>query len=75
MKSTFIQYLKKTNPNVAVPLPFKVTFTKADGSTRKMICQVGPDTVITDTLATVWDVEAKDYRSVRYDRITSVTAI
>lgn len=76
MKNQFIQYLTSLPESMR---PFaaqiEVKFTKADGTTRKMLCHMGPDSVITDSFATVWDVEAEDYRSVRFDRLTSVKLV
>lgn len=76
MKNQFIQYLTFAGVDSAgFAAQIEVKFTKADGTTRKMLCHMGPDSVITDSFATVWDVEAEDYRSVRFDRLTSVKLV
>lgn len=76
MKNKFIQYLTVNVPGmVTTPAQVEVKFTKADGSSRKMLCMMGPDSVITDSHATVWDIEAEDYRSVRFDRLTAVEMV
>ena len=59
-----------------------VTFTKKNGEKRVMICTTkqdllrgepskfaGPDS---DSIVTVWDIEADGWRSFRFDTISSV---
>lgn len=66
----------------------EVTFTKADGSSRKMICTLREDMLPPKkeneklppetskephpTLINVWDVEAKGWRSFHSNRVTDV---
>lgn len=75
MKNKFVQYLNADVPGMHGPAHVEVNFTKADGSARNMVCLLGPDSAITDTHATVWDVKVEEYRSVRFDRITSVELV
>jgi hypothetical protein len=57
-----------------------VTFTKKDGSTREMVCTTMPDymppvsgnSVVSDSLVTVWDCENAGWRSFKFDSIQSV---
>lgn len=59
-----------------------VNFTKKDGSNREMLCTTISDylpqpsgsstSVPSETLVTVWDLEANAWRSFRFDAITSV---
>ena len=62
---------------------FVVTFKKLDGDERKMTCTKRTDLIPKDKLpktetkthdktVTVWDTNALDWRSFRYDRIISV---
>lgn len=62
---------------------FVVTFKKLDGDERKMTCTKRMDLIpkdklpkteskIHDKTVTVWDTNALDWRSFRYDRIISV---
>jgi len=62
---------------------FVVTFKKLDGDERKMTCTKQTDLIPKDRLpktegkssdrtVTVWDTNAMDWRSFRYDRIISV---
>jgi hypothetical protein len=61
-----------------------IEFIKADGSQRKMSCTLNPFTEEMEVLAddynnstkesiTVWDLEKKDWRSFRKDRLTKCT--
>jgi len=62
---------------------FVVTFKKLDGDERKMTCTKQTDLIPKDKLpktesksndrtVTVWDTNAMDWRSFRYDRIISI---
>ena len=62
---------------------FVVTFKKLDGDERKMTCTKRTDIIPKDKLPktegkkndktiTVWDTNALDWRSFRYDRIISI---
>ncbi len=68
----------------------RVTFTKKDGTTRKMLCTLKekylPQQTVEEThsiskalaannLVTVWDLEKKDWRSFRLDSILEFTPI
>jgi hypothetical protein len=62
---------------------YNVTFTKADGTTREMLCtlkeeflpEVNPDTASSrkenDDVVNVWDVEKDGWRSFRIDSVIS----
>jgi hypothetical protein len=62
---------------------FNVTFTKADGTTRQMLCtlreeflpEVNPDNASSrkenDDVVNVWDVEKDGWRSFRIDSVIS----
>lgn len=59
---------------------YKVTFEKADGSHREMLCTLNSDLIpvqIAGTtkpnpnIVTVWDVEKEDWRAFRMDRLIS----
>jgi hypothetical protein len=62
---------------------YSVTFTKADGTTREMLCtlkeeflpEVNPDTASSrkenDDVVNVWDVEKDGWRSFRIDSVIS----
>lgn len=67
--------------NVLKERPVKVTFTKSDGTEREMLCTLEPSKIVPhekkterekavneDVLA-VWDLEKKQWRSFRFDRI------
>jgi hypothetical protein len=58
----------------------KVTFEKADGSLRDMICTLNFDLIPiqiagtskpNDEVVTVWDMEKEDWRAFRVDRLVS----
>tara|TARA_B100000424_G_scaffold271197_1_gene272945 strand:+ start:2276 stop:2527 length:252 start_codon:yes stop_codon:yes gene_type:complete len=62
---------------------FEIKFKKLDGDERIMTCTTRQDLIpadkqpktehkIHDTTVTVWDTNANDWRSFRYDRIISV---
>lgn len=62
---------------------FIITFKKLDGDERKMTCTKRTDLIPKDKLPktehkvhdktiTVWDINALDWRSFRYDRIITV---
>lgn len=65
----------------------EVVFTKKDGSERNMFCTLHPDILpiqenITekdklpsDTVITVWDIEADGWRSFRVDTIKSFEVV
>lgn len=50
-----------------------VTFKKLDGTTRVMDCTWGPDSWHNNNHAVVWDLDNKDYRSIRNESILKVT--
>lgn len=57
-----------------------VTFTKKDGSKREMVCTtmenyippVSGNSVVSDNLVTVWDLEIQEWRSFKFDSVQSV---
>jgi len=63
---------------------FSLTFTKRDGSVRKMVCRLGVNRHLVNGgehtglgkpgLLTVYDVRAKGYRSVRLDSVMTMGA-
>ena len=65
--------------------PTKVTFTKKDGTVREMNCTLKPDLVIdyekktdktknvSEETCPVFDIDKQEWRSFRYDSITSIT--
>ncbi len=63
---------------------YMIHFTKLDGDERIMTCTTRTDLIpkikrpktenkTHDTTVTVWDVNANDWRSFRYDRVISVS--
>ena len=69
--------------------PSRITFTKANGETRIMLCSLNPgwmpaDLVVThpgepaevnESIVTVWDIDCKHWKAIRMDRITSVETL
>lgn len=64
----------------------KVVFKKVDGSMRTMICTKRTDVIPTealpkgqrstlDRLCTVWDLEAKGWRSFNFDSVVEYEAV
>lgn len=67
--------------------PARITFQKTDGTLREMNCTLEPEVVVpyekkstrtktlsTETLA-VWDIDKGEWRSFRYDSITTITIV
>lgn len=57
-----------------------VAFTKKDGSKREMVCTTMPEyippvsgnSVPSDSLVTIWDLEIQEWRSFKFDSLQSV---